>query len=77
MPAGGFYTRLGVNMIRKVTKGLRRLFRDERGTALMEYSILLGMIVVAVIAIVVFAGDWVSAQWSALSTGLGTTAIQP
>ena len=77
MPGGGFYTRLGVNMIRKVTKGLRRFFRDERGTALMQYSILLGMIVVAVIAIVVFAGDWVSAQWQALSTGLSTTSIQP
>jgi pilus assembly protein Flp/PilA len=64
-------------MIHKVSKNLIRLYRDERATALMEYSILLGMIIVAVIAIIVFAGQWVSAQWSALSTNLKTTPNQP
>jgi pilus assembly protein Flp/PilA len=64
-------------MIHKVSKNLIRLYRDERATALMEYSILLGMIIVAVIAIIVFAGQWVSAQWSALSAQLKTTPNQP
>jgi pilus assembly protein Flp/PilA len=64
-------------MIQKVSRNLIRLYRDERATALMEYSLLLGMVVVAVIAIIVFAGQWVSTQWSALSSGLKGTPIQP
>jgi pilus assembly protein Flp/PilA len=64
-------------MLQKASKNLVRLYRDERATALMEYSLLLGMVVVAVIAIIVFAGQWVSTQWSALSSGLTTTPNQP
>ena len=64
-------------MIHKIAKSLTRLYRDERATALMEYSLLLGMVVVAVIGIVVFAGSWVSAQWAALSSGLISTPNQP
>jgi pilus assembly protein Flp/PilA len=64
-------------MMQKIAKSLTQLYRDERATALMEYSLLLGLVVVAVIAIVVFAGQWVSTQWSALSSGLATTPNQP
>jgi Flp pilus assembly pilin Flp len=64
-------------MIQKVAKNLTRLPRDERATALMEYSLLLGMVVVAVISIILFAGQWVSAQWQALSSGLSQTPNQP
>jgi len=39
--------------------------------------LLLGMVVVAVIAIILFAGQWVSAQWQALSSGLASTPVQP
>jgi pilus assembly protein Flp/PilA len=63
--------------MQKLKSSLTKLYRDESGTALMEYSLLLGMVVVAVIAIVVFAGQWVSAQWTALSSGLATTPNQP
>ena len=51
-----------------------RISKDDRGTALMEYSILLGMVAVAVIGFVVFAGGWMETQWSALVTALGYTA---
>jgi pilus assembly protein Flp/PilA len=64
-------------MTKRISKNLIQLYRDERATALMEYSLLLGMVVVAVIAIVVFAGQWVSTQWSALSSGLTGTPNQP
>jgi pilus assembly protein Flp/PilA len=64
-------------VIQKVAKSLTRLPSDERATALMEYSLLLGMVVVAVISIILFAGQWVSAQWQALSSGLSQTPNQP
>ena len=45
-------------------KSLIRLHHDESGTAMIEYSILLGLITVAVIAMIVFVGGWVTNQWS-------------
>jgi pilus assembly protein Flp/PilA len=49
---------------------LDRFEKDEDGAALIEYTVLLGIMFVAVIAIIVFVGGWVSGQWSALSTKL-------
>jgi pilus assembly protein Flp/PilA len=41
--------------------------KDEDGAALIEYTVLLGILLVAVIAIITFVGHWISGQWSALS----------
>jgi pilus assembly protein Flp/PilA len=49
---------------------VRKLSRDEEGAALIEYTVLLGILVVAVIAIIVAVGQWVNAQWSALNTSI-------
>lgn len=47
---------------------IARQFRDdENGAAMVEYTILLGIITVAVIASVVIVGGWVSTQWTTLS----------
>ena len=47
---------------------LRNLERDEGGAALIEYTVLLGILVVAVIATIVAVGGWVNGQWTALNT---------
>jgi len=47
-----------------------RLLRSEDGVTMLEYTILLGIITVAVIASVVYAGGWVSTQWTALTAVL-------
>jgi len=60
-------------MIARVKTLSSDLAKDESGTALMEYSILLGMIVVATIGFVNYAGGWVSGRWSTLSTNLATS----
>ena len=57
-------------MIEKIRKSLIRLHHDESGTAMIEYSILLGLIAVATIGMVIFVGGWVTNQWSHLSTSL-------
>jgi pilus assembly protein Flp/PilA len=52
------------------------LGRDEEGAALIEYSVLIGLITVAVIATIVLVGTWVSGKWTALNTAL-TSAGAP
>ena len=49
---------------------LRNLKRDEGGAALIEYTVLLGILVVAVIATIVAVGGWVNARWTALNTAI-------
>lgn len=44
----------------------KRFRQDEDGAAMIEYTILLGIITVAVIGFVVAVGVWVSGQWSTL-----------
>jgi pilus assembly protein Flp/PilA len=53
-------------------KMLARLGKDEDGAALVEYTVLIGLITVAVIATVVKVGDWVSTEWVSLCSTLGT-----
>ncbi|UVC16906.1 Flp family type IVb pilin [Mesorhizobium onobrychidis] len=50
---------------------MTRQFRDdENGAAMVEYTILLGIITIAVIASIVVVGTWVGARWTSLSTTL-------
>jgi len=56
--------------MRRVRTFLERLRRDEDGVTMLEYTILLGIITVAVIASVVYAGGWVSTKWTALTAVL-------
>jgi pilus assembly protein Flp/PilA len=56
--------------MRKATEFLKRLGRDEEGTALIEYTILLGVIAVAVITSAVTIGAWVTGKWSTLCNAL-------
>jgi len=45
---------------------------DEEGAALIEYTVLIGILLVAVIATIVGVGNWVSNKWTTLNTTLGT-----
>jgi len=48
----------------------KRTRKDESGAALIEYSILIGLITVLVIATIVAVGGWVQGRWTALNTAL-------
>jgi len=54
----------------KVTSLMQKLRRDEDGAALIEYTVLLGILVVAVIATITLVGTWVSGQWTSLNGAL-------
>ncbi|MGO4642035.1 Flp family type IVb pilin [Mesorhizobium sp. 2RAF45] len=50
---------------------MTRQFRDdENGAAMVEYTILLGIITIAVIASIITVGAWVGARWVTLATTL-------
>lgn len=56
--------------MRKALTILNQFKKDEEGAALIEYTVLIGIMLVAVIALITFMGTWISGRWSALSTGI-------
>jgi pilus assembly protein Flp/PilA len=48
--------------------------REEDGAAMVEYTVLLGIITVATIGTIILVGGWVSGQWDALETSLPAAA---
>jgi pilus assembly protein Flp/PilA len=49
---------------------LNNLKKDEDGAALIEYTVLLGILLVAVIATIGLVGTWINNKWTALNTAL-------
>jgi pilus assembly protein Flp/PilA len=49
---------------------LRRLGKDEDGAALIEYTVLLGILLIAVIATIGLVGTWINNQWTNLNASL-------
>ena len=49
---------------------VRQLKNDEGGAALIEYTVLLGIMLVAVIATIVLVGQWIANQWVVLEATL-------
>jgi pilus assembly protein Flp/PilA len=49
---------------------VKKLGRDEDGAALIEYTVLLGILVIAVIATIGLVGGWINTQWSTLQSSL-------
>lgn len=60
----------------KKLASLARAFREEEsGAAMIEYSILIGIISVSSIAVVVLIGGWVTNQFSGLCTALDAESV--
>ena len=51
----------------KAVELFRKLKQDEEGAALIEYTVLLGILLVAVIVTIVAVGGWIGNQWTALN----------
>ena len=45
---------------------IHRLGRDQEGAALIEYTVLLGILLIAVIATIGLVGTWIHTKWTAL-----------
>jgi pilus assembly protein Flp/PilA len=44
--------------------------KDEDGAALIEYTVLLGILLIAVIAVIGAVGVWINGQWAGLNSQL-------
>lgn len=53
-----------------LVKQIRAFVRNESGAALVEYSLLIGLITVAVVITIGLVGTWVAAQWTALNAAV-------
>src|ERR1700733_1871075 len=58
-------------VMREAIEVLKSFAKDEDGAALIEYTVLLGVLVVAVIATIGLVGNWVKGQWTSLCTTVG------
>jgi pilus assembly protein Flp/PilA len=56
--------------MKKALELIRGLRKDEEGAALIEYTVLLGIMLVAVIATIVLVGTWIHGQWTTLQAAL-------
>jgi pilus assembly protein Flp/PilA len=54
----------------KASTVLNRFKNDEDGAALIEYTVLLGLMLVAVVATIGLVGGWISGQWTTLNAAL-------
>jgi pilus assembly protein Flp/PilA len=61
--------------VKHVLNLLQALKRDEEGAALIEYTVLLAILLIAVIVVIGNVGTWVAAAWSHLCTTVSTSAV--
>jgi pilus assembly protein Flp/PilA len=54
----------------KALQLLSKLAKDEEGAALVEYTVLLGIMLVAVVATIGLVGGWINNKWMGLWTAL-------
>jgi pilus assembly protein Flp/PilA len=58
--------------MRQAMQLIKKIQKDEEGAALVEYTVLLGVMLVAVISTIVLVGGWVNTKWVTLWTTLQT-----
>jgi pilus assembly protein Flp/PilA len=56
--------------MRRTAHLMTRLAKDEEGAALVEYTVLLGIMLVAVITTIGLVGGWMTNKWTALWNAL-------
>jgi pilus assembly protein Flp/PilA len=44
-----------------------RLARNEHGAALIEYTVIIGILIVAVLGLVIAVGNWVNGIWTTVN----------
>jgi pilus assembly protein Flp/PilA len=59
------------HLIAKAHVALNNFKKNESGASLVEYSLLIGLITVAVVATIVIVGTWVALQWTNLQAAIG------
>jgi pilus assembly protein Flp/PilA len=53
--------------MRKVMTVARQFRDDENGAALIEYTVLLGIMIAAVVTTIIAVGTWINGKWTAFN----------
>ena len=56
--------------MRSIGNFIKQLKRDEDGASLIEYTVLLAILLIAVIGIITAVGTWINGKWAALNSAL-------
>ena len=56
--------------MQSVVNLIKKLNRDEDGAALLEYTVLPAILLIAVILIIGAVGGWISTKWSTLNSAV-------
>ena len=56
--------------MRQAAQWIKKLKDDEEGATLVEYTVLLGVMLVAVVSTIMLVGGWVNSKWAGLWTAL-------
>ena len=56
--------------MRQFVRFITQISSDENGASLIEYTVLLAILLMAVIAIIAGVGKWISTEWASLSVGV-------
>ena len=57
-------------MLHRIKEAAFRLWTDESGASLLEYSVLVGLITAAVVGTIFGVAGWMGNKWNALQTTL-------
>jgi pilus assembly protein Flp/PilA len=60
-------------MVRHAKSLAVRLWKDERGASLLEYSVLVGLITAAVVGTITLVTQWTGTRWTTLLGTLNNT----
>ena len=61
--------------MRAFARFLDRLAADESGATMVEYTILIGLITVVVIALIAAVGAWVQNSWTVINSTVAANPI--
>ena len=56
--------------MRLIVKLIKQLKTDEDGAPLIEYTVLLGILLLGVILVITAVGGWINGQWTALNNAI-------
>jgi pilus assembly protein Flp/PilA len=70
--SGSFYPITKEDHMSRVWQLLEKFGHDEEGAALVEYTVLLGIMLVAVITTIGLVGGWMTTKWASLWSALST-----
>ena len=60
----------GNRLMRHIKEMCHRLWTDERGGEVLEYSLVIGLIVIAAISLIKAVGTKVLARWTSLNSSM-------